>query len=297
MQLTPTGATLMLLLTTLIWGGGFMTAQAALDAGLDGTLILTVRFFLGAAVVFLAFMPRILKSRGKTVLHGLGAGALLFLGFYTQILGQGRTTIPNTAFFTSTNVLMVPFIVWAITKKRPEKRIFALCFITMLGMICLTLDDALRLSPTAGDFLVLLCAFFFAAHIVYLDIVCRNDDSVQVTFFQLLFCCLFSALALLLSSPEISPAALRASTLPLLYSGLLSSGACYLMQTRAQTVLPAAQAGIVLSTEGLFGTVLSLLFGWATFRYPIAVGGLLVTLAVILSSLPAKEKDRTDPAT
>jgi drug/metabolite transporter (DMT)-like permease len=56
------------------------------------------------------------------------------------------------------------------------------------------------------------------------------------------------------------------------------------MQTKAQTVLPAARAGIVMSLEGFFGTVFSLILGLAVFRPAMALGGIIVTLSVVLSS-------------
>ena len=56
------------------------------------------------------------------------------------------------------------------------------------------------------------------------------------------------------------------------------------MQTKAQTVLSAPRAGIVMSLEGFFGTVFSLILGLAVYRPTMALGGLLVTLSVIISS-------------
>ena len=195
--LTRRGATCMLLLVTLIWGGGFVASQQALDLWLSPYLILTIRFLLGSAVILLAFLPRILRTTRRLFLHGCGAGVLLFLGFYTQIVGQGLTTVPNAAFLTATNVLMVPFLVWLLARRRPRGSIFLLCLATMAGIVCLTLDGEMRFSPTPGDGLVLLCAFFYALHIVYLDLVCFHDDSVPVAFWQILTCGVLSACTLL----------------------------------------------------------------------------------------------------
>ena len=45
-----------------------------------------------------------------------------------------------------------------------------------------------------------------------------------------------------------------------------------------------------MSMEGFFGSLLSILFGQASFRPVMALGGLLVTGPVILSSLGDREK-------
>ncbi len=289
MTITRKKAVFMLLVTTLIWGGGFVASQYALATGMSPSWILTIRFLLGALLILLCFFPRVLRAPVSTVLHGTLAGLILFLGFLTQLIGQGLTSVPNTAFLTSTNVLMVPFLVWLFTHHRPKNQLFVLCFFTMIGIIFLTLDGDLRLHPAPGDFLVLLCAFFFALHIVCLDLLCARDDSLQIAFYQLAACAVFSALSLL-CRPSPLPLSMLAQGVPsLLYLGLLSSGVCYLLQTTAQTVLPAAQASIVMSTEGLFGSVLSLLFGLALFRPLMALGGLLITLCVVLASRTGQE--------
>ena len=284
MHLTQRGATWMLILVTLIWGGGFAASQYALLAGLSASWILLFRFSIGSIVVLAFFFQKIRRAPRREVLHGIGAGIILFFAFLAQIVGQSLTTVPNAAFLTATNVVMVPFIVWAFAHRRPHPRIFLLCLVTMCGMILLTLDGELRLTPGPGDFLVILCAFLFALHIAYLELVCFHDDSVPVAFWQLLTCAVMSGLSLLVMPSALSLQQLRAGLLPVLYLGLFSTGACYLMQTKAQTVLSAPRAGIVMSLEGFFGTVFSLILGLAVYRPTMALGGLLVTLSVIISS-------------
>ena len=71
--------------------------------------------------------------------------------------------------------------------------------------------------------------------------------------------------------------------LPVLYLGVFSTGVCYLLQTVAQKNVPAAEAGIVLSAEGAFGTLFSLLLGLESLRWGMLVGGVLITLSIVLA--------------
>ena len=284
MQLSQRGAAWMLVLVTLIWGGGFAASEYALLAGLSASWILLFRFSIGSVFVLVCFFRRIRRSPRRQALHGIGAGAILFLAFFAQIVGQSMTTVPNSAFLTSTNVIMVPFIVWALARRRPHPRIFLLCLAAMCGILLLTMNGEMRITPVPGDFLVLLGAFLFALHIAFLDLVCFHDDPVPVAFWQLLTCAALSAASLLLFPSPLTAPQLHSGILPVLYLGLFSTGACYLMQTRAQTVLPASRAGIVMSLEGFFGTLFSLMLGLAEFRPAMALGGILVTGSVLLSS-------------
>lgn len=284
MQLSRRGAAWMLVLVTLIWGGGFAASEYAIRAGLSASWILLIRFSIGSLFVLACFFRKIRPAPARMILHGIGAGVILFLAFFAQIVGQGKTTVPNAALLTATNVVMVPFIIWAFRHRRPRPRTFLLCLATMCGMVLLTLDGELRIAPGIGDLLILLCAFLFALHIAYLELVCFHDDPIPVDFWQLLTCAVMSGLSLLIFPSALTPAQLHAGLLPVLYLGFLSTGACYLMQTKAQTVLPAARAGIVMSLEGFFGTVFSLILGLAVFRPAMALGGIIVTLSVVLSS-------------
>lgn len=284
MQLSKRGATWMLVLVTLLWGGGFAASEYAIRAGLGPAWILLIRFSIGSLILLACFFRAIRSASAKTALHGIGGGAILYAAFLAQIVGQARTTVPNAALLTATNVVMVPFIIWAFRHRRPHPRIFLLCLATMCGMILLTLDGELRIAPGVGDLLVLLCAFLFALHIAYLELVCFHDEPVPVAFWQLLTCAVMSGLSLLFFRSPVGMQQLRDGLLPCLYLGLFSTGICYLLQTTAQTILPAARAGIVMSLEGLFGTIFSLLLGLAVFRPAMALGGLIITVSVVLSS-------------
>ena len=69
----------------------------------------------------------------------------------------------------------------------------------------------------------------------------------------------------------------------MLYLGVFSTCICYLLQTIAQKNVPAAEAGIVLSAEGAFGTLFSLLLCLEFLLWGMLVGGVLITLFIILA--------------
>ena len=65
---------------------------------------------------------------------------------------------------------------------------------------------------------------------------------------------------------------------------------CYFLQTWAQKHVRASEAGIILSAEGLFGTLFSLLLGMETFRWSMALGGLMITASIIFAEKPEQDK-------
>lgn len=63
---------------------------------------------------------------------GIVIGLFLFLAFYVQTVGLQYTTPSNNAFITASNVVMVPFLWWIISKKRPSLKIFISSFYVCL---------------------------------------------------------------------------------------------------------------------------------------------------------------------
>lgn len=279
---------LSLLFVTMIWGGGFIATEYALRANLDTAWILALRFLLAAAVLGLIFFKKVRASTRTDVVHGVIAGATLFGGFYAQTAGQALTTVSSAAFITSTSVVMIPFLMWAMAKRRPAAREVFLCLTSMGGVLLLTVNFSKGLSFSAGDLLVLLCAVLFALHTAFVGHYCASDDATAVTFWQLTTAGAAALIALALRRPAISTSQIAAGAWPVVYLGLFSTCLCYLLQTRAQQHVPASQAGVVMSMEGVFGTLYSLALGFEALRLNMALGGALITLSVILSEAGGK---------
>ena len=272
-----------LLFVTMIWGGGFIATEYAIKSGLDIAWILALRFLLAAAVLGALFHRKVRASSRSDIVHGVVAGASLFGGFYAQTAGQALTTVSSAAFITATYVVMIPFLMWALTRRRPAAREVLLCLASMGGVLLLTVDFSEGLSFSPGDLLVLLCAVLFALHTAYVGHYCGRDDATNVTFWQLSTAGAASLVALIVLRPPVSAAQFAAGAWPVAYLGLFSTCLCYALQTRAQQHVTASQAGVVMSMEGVFGTLFSLMLGFETLRLNMALGGALITLSVLLT--------------
>ena len=147
----------------------------------------------------------------------------------------------------------------------------------------MSMKSTMRKRIAACGLLLALCALLFAMHIVWLGLKCGPYDPVQIAFLQLLTAGLCGIGAVLFFRIPLSGEQLAEGIVPVLYLGAFSTGVCYLLQTVAQKNVPASEAGIVLSAEGAFGTLFSLLLGLESFRWGMLVGGTLITLSIILA--------------
>ena len=273
---------LALVLVTVIWGSGFIATEYAIASQMDASLIMALRFLLGAACIGAFSYKKIAKCDKACAVHGCIAGVILFGAFYTQTLGQSATTVSNAAFITASNVVMIPLLEWLVYRRRPGAKVLAMCVVAMGGILLLTVDFSTGLAFGTGDLLVLLCAFLFALQIVYVGRTCNDHDPLLITFWQLLAAGVAGALVFLAIRPEVTLAQVQSGILPVAYLAVFSTCVCYALQTWAQLNVPPAQAGVILSMEGLFGTLFSLLLGLEVLRISMVAGGALIMTAVIV---------------
>lgn len=275
---------LLLIAVAVIWGTGFIATQYAIDAGMSASLILALRFSIATIILLVICNKKLLNIEKNTLKIGGIAGILLFMAFYTQTVGQGLSTVSTSAFLTSTNVIMVPFIVWGITKKSPSYKIYLLALMTMVGVGVLTLSDGF--SFKMGDLLVLLSAFLFAVHIAYLGVKGVECEVMQLTFVQLAVAGILSIIMFFVSdfnntTVEIFVNGVGAT----FYLGAFSTCFCYYGQTKGQQHVKPSKSAIILCTEGLFGTMFSVILGFEVLRFNMVLGGAIILGAVILSEL------------
>lgn len=284
------GADALLLLTAFIWGSGFAASHYALESGMKTTLILSLRFSIAALVLLVLFFKRIRAIDRAQLKSGALAGLFLYLAFYSQTVGLAFTTPSNNAFITATNVIMVPFLSWMVFKKKPRNKFFALACTTFLGVALLNYSPETGLSFSIGDSFTLLCALLFACHIAYLDVASKKVGALELTFIQMAVAALLSLLSFgLVDGFSLEGTDFAAGLPPVIYLGLFSTLLCFFFQTSAQKHTSSAKAAILLSTEALFGSLISVILVLEPFRLNMAVGGLVILSSIILSEVRLKK--------
>ena len=284
MNKKKTTAELSLIIVAIIWGSGFIATEYAISAHWGTSQIMAARFTIAALVMVLALNRNIRRLTRYELLHGSIAGIFLFLAFYAQTLGQTVTTVSNAAFFTATNVVMVPFISWVINRNRPSLQIVLLTLMSLLGVGVLSFDGE-RLSIGKGDAIVILCAFFFAMQITYLEKATKDSNPARVNFVQILVAALISNAVFWIKGENLKEMNVAGGLLPILFLGIFSTCLCYFIQTNAQKYSSASKVGVILSLEGFFGSLFSVLLGMELLSAKLILGGSLIIGAAILMNI------------
>lgn len=295
---------LILLLTALIWG----TAFVAQSAGMDHVQPFTyngVRTLIGGLVLIpVIFLFDRLKPadqrpspdeqkeiRRNSLIGGAACGVVLCVASSFQQFGISMTTAGKAGFITALYIVIVPLLGVFIKKKIPK--ITWLCVgIAVVGFYLLCVKEGFSVS--AGDLLVLCCAFFFSIHIMVIDYFNgKQVDGVRMSCIQFLVAGLIS-LVLMLVFEQPSLENLWAAKGSILYAGVLSCGVAYTLQILGQRDTEPTTATLILSLESVFAA----LSGWAllheTLTFKELAGCALVFAAVILAQIPLPVKAKKD---
>lgn len=270
-------ANLLCLLTALIWGGGFVATDIALET-FTPFAMLVLRFVFAAILGWIPLWLRHEKISRQAWKTGILSGILLYLAFAFQTFGMACTTAGMNAFLTSVNVVFVPFIVWICFHRKPDAVVFLASLLCLGGIGCLSLSSG-SFGFGFGDLLSLTCAFFFAAQIVSLS-KAGEDSALAINAIQLTSA---AACSIPFGLATSWPASVSLPAIgSIVYSVVLSTFVCYLMQTTAQQYTSPAAASILLATESLWANLFSFLFLHEAKTPVMIFGGLLIFISVLL---------------
>ncbi|MFI3211837.1 MAG: DMT family transporter [Eubacteriales bacterium] len=279
-------ADIALMITAIIWGTGFIATEYAIDTGAQASLIITMRFLIAGITLGIVYFKSIIKMERNTIIVGCIAGAMLFGGFYLQTLGQSMTTVSNSSFLTSTNVVMVPFIVWFFTKEHPKTKYFVLGGTALIGIGILTLDFSKTMVFNVGDIFVIFAAICFALHIAYLGIYGKGKDTKHLTFLQMITAGIFALIYMVIfDSSAINFEIIKAALPSTAYLAIFSSCVCYYLQTTGQQYAAPSKTAIILCTEGLFGSIFAVALGIDALTANIVIGGIVIISSVMLAEV------------
>lgn len=293
----------MLLLTAFIWGVAFVAQSEAIKV-VDAFTINCVRFLIGAVTLLpvIYVMDRINREdnaktgtvtldelqgikRNKTPwLGGAVCGLVLCAATNLQQIGLKYTTAGKAGFITAFYIVLVP-VAGIFLKKRASFLVWISVAVAVigLGLLCINKDD---LSIGMGELLVFACAMLFTVHILCVDYFVKDSDGVKLSCIQFAVSGLVSGVFMFIfENPQIH--SILSAWMPILYTGVLSSGVAYTLQVVGQKDFNPTIASLLMSFESVF----SVLAGWVILKEKLTlaegIGCVLMFVAIILAQLPA----------
>ncbi len=271
----------MLFAAALIWGTSFFIMKNTLDI-MPVFYLLAVRFTVGAGLLALVCWKKWREFTPDYLWRGAVIGGFLFLAYSIQTFGLSLTTPSKNAFLTAVYCVIVPFLTWAVLRIRPDGYNIAAALLCITGVGLVSLNG--ELAVNAGDLLTLLCAVFYASHIVAVAKVSSGKDITLLTVFQFAFAALYAWICGVCT--ETFPAAALtdpALLLPMAYLCVMATTVALLFQNVGQFWSDPASASVILSLESVFGVASSVIFYGDEVTVQLLAGFALIFVAVVCS--------------
>lgn len=274
-----TGAKVALFGAAIIWGSSFLVVKNSMDV-MQPNVLIAIRFTIACLLLSVIFIKRLKKINKDYFIKGGIIGFFLFLGYTLQTIGITDTTPGKNAFLTSIYCVIVPFLFWAVDRKKPDAFNVIAAFTSTIGIGFVSLSGSFTIGM--GDALTLLSGAAYAAHLVSIAKYGRDKDPILITIIQFGFAAIMSWVTVIVFNEKQTVWNVEI-ILNVLYLAVFASAVAMLLQNVGQKYTKPAPAAILLSLESVFGVFFSVIFYHENITIRLFIGFVLIFLAVIIS--------------
>lgn len=288
-------ASLLLVLASFIWGTAFVAQSKGLEQ-IGNFTFQAYRSYLAVIVLLpvsiyiykkdikknTSVQPESTKFFSKQlVLGGILCGAAVCFATIAQQYGIILSGVGKSGFLTTLYILIVPLL--GLFFKQKVKPVLWVCIaMALCGMYFLCVSESGGVS--AGDLLLVLCAFFLAVQIIIIDRFVAKVEPVRLSLVQFAVSAIISTVCMFIfEDPSVD--ALKNAWFSVFYAGVLSSGIAFTLQIVAQKDLNPTVASLIMSLEAVFAAIAGAVFGERLSANEI-FGCVLVFVSIILAQLP-----------
>lgn len=288
---------LLLVLTSVIWGVAFVFQAMGGDAMPDYAFNACRSLLAGIALLpVIAFStaqkkkkgtyrPSTPKEKKQLIIAGVCVGAVLSVASAMQQLGISANEEMSTAgFITALYIVFVPVAGLFFTKKKPHFTVWVSVVLGVIGLYFISIKDGFVMQR--GDILLFGCALGYTVHILVIDHFSPKVDGVKMSCIQFFACSVLSAVFMAIDGGYPTFTQIGAAIIPILFTGIMSSGVGYTLQIIAQRNTHPAVASLIMSLESVFAA----LAGWLILNESLGtrelLGCIIVFAAILLAQLP-----------
>ena len=283
-------AHLLLLLTAIIWGSAFVFQKFATEQ-LSSWFITAARFSIAAVLLWGITFPKWGKLNKGYLLGGLITGTTMGLGTAVQTVALTLGTTPGkSAFLTAVYCVIVPFFFCFVSKEKPQKNHVLAAIICLIGIGLISLNGDMTMQ--AGDIVTLICGVIFACDLTAVAWFAKGRDPILLTTMQITFSAVVGWIGTFATQGLPTQISIEAMG-NVLYLALFSTALCLFLQAYGLKHTDAAVGTILLSLESVFGVIFSVLLYHETVTFRMAIGFIVVFIAVLLAQFRFKKKNPT----
>ncbi len=274
-----------LLYAAAIWGATFFIVKDVI-AAVDPVVLVGYRFLI-AGILLAVYLLLRRESLLTGLRDGIILGIILWLLYVPQTIGLKYTTAANSGFITGLFVVFVPLLAYFLFRKFPSRWEYLAIALSVVGLWFLT--GGIH-GMNFGDLITLVCALFYALHLLYCDkYIKAGRDPMVISCQQFIFVGILSFVtAVILDLPlEVtSPSAWWT----IIFLTLFPTISAFVIQLYAQKMTSPFRVSLIFTLEPVFAAIFAWTLGGETFILRSALGGLLIFAAMIIAELPSAKR-------
>lgn len=303
MKNKQTYGSILLLITSLIWGCAFIAQKVGMEH-IGPFSFCSFRFILSALFLICIVIIRDLivykklsifvfeKKKTKIMLlGGTLCGVALAIASNFQQYAIIETTAGKSGFITALYIVLVPLIGVFIGKKAKKMEwISVILALISLVLLCFKKEELTgKFTINIYDIYLLLCALFFSFQILLIDYFSKDNDCLFMAMIQFIVCAGISTiLMLILDEPSFEQ--VEKSIWPLLYAGVASGGIAYTLQFIGQKNTSPTIASIIMSLEAVVCLIAGAILIDEKLSIQELIGCLFMFIAIIIPQISFKVK-------
>ena len=275
-------ATALMFLASFLWGSSFVGSKICLNAGMFPLETVFYRMLISVIGIGILFHRDLRNWTPSALKAGLAAGVVTAAIYTAEMYGIRMIEPTAASFLTSTNIIMMPFLSALFLKNRLERRSFLSAAIAMAGVALLTLTGTETISFSMGYLLLLLAAFGYAMSSIVVVKFGEGASPLQITFLQLLTTMIYTGAMTLFQGrgSNYPPQAIGA----LLYLAVGPTLICFLIKNYSLQYLSPLRCTMILSTEGIFCALLSIIILHDHVTLRMLAGIVLIVMGILIES-------------
>lgn len=230
-------------------------------------------------------IPDFEKMQKRGLIKGsVLCGIVLAAAMNLQQIGVADAGAGKAGFITALYVVLVPVFGLFLKKPVPAK-VWVSVGLAVVGLYFLCIKEDFSLAP--ADAYLLCCAVAFTIQMLIVDHYATYVDGVKFAFVQFVVVSIVSSIISLAVEGLPSIEAIKVAAIPLLYTGVLSSGIAYTLQILAQKDANPTIVSLLMCMESVFATLSGAVILHERMSLREYIGCLVMFSAVILSQLPS----------
>ena len=291
-----------LIIVVVLWGIAPITSKFLFDNGFYSPALLVA--FRGAlsclAMLLIILISGEFKDLNKTYWICIPAGLILGAAYLFQFIGLHSTTPAKNTFLESFSCIAVPLTIFILTREKPSVVSVLAALVCVFGAFVLCGQGwnftALFTAPTIGDILSCIGGLFFGIDIAFTKVFAKGKNSRLFVFFQLIILTIMSFTYAILFEKNLTYNWDLPIRINVLFIGVICTAICWVLRTKCIQNVSAVTCAVLMPMSAVVASFLSVIVGMETFSWNVVAGGIIITLAIVLSGLYDAKKEAKEKA-